>query len=200
MSGTKFIGFGILLLVLGITAVGLYYAKIMLLPVLLTGGAFVAGIGAILMFFGIISLTGKEYATPGLRAGDVNLFSTGLIRCMVAISIADKVLDDNEIAEIARIHKHLTKNDIAESVIKETAAEMMEQGATIQEELKVIRGSLDTTLKQKLIIASLYILAADGDMDESELIMLEHIREGLGIPLKQLERTKKDFLAKRDLT
>lgn len=200
MGNTKFIGIGLALLVTGLAAVGARQFGFTDIPAVFMGGAFAAGGGAILMVMGVFALMGAEYRPrEGLRAGDATLFSTGLIRCMIAISIADNHLDDSEISEIARIHKHLTKNSIGEAVIRETAEAMMAEGATIEHELSVIRGDLNNELKQKLIVASLYILAADGEIGQGELIMLENIREGLKLSFRQVENIKKQFLERRNL-
>ena len=133
----------------------------------------------------------------GIREGDSAAFSIGLIRCMLAISIADDHLDDTEITQIAKIYHHLTTAEISEEIIRETAAEMQEYGIDIQKELRTVAPSLKAELKEKLIIASLYILMADGDMDEDELIMLDDIRLGLGVSLKQVDKIQKNFMKNR---
>jgi hypothetical protein len=44
-----------------------------------------------------------------------------------------------------------------------------------------------------------YAVAADGDMDERELVMLDNIREGLNLSINHVEKIKTNFLSKREL-
>ncbi|MCB1784051.1 MAG: TerB family tellurite resistance protein [Alphaproteobacteria bacterium] len=201
MFGTKFLGLGILLLLPGIIAVGAYFSHATeSLPVLAVGTAMSGG-GFILLVMGFLSLAGSEFIPKkGVRAGDANLFTIGLIRCMIAISIADNVLEEKEISEISRIYKHLTKSEISDALIRKTAEEMMAEGVDVEYELSTLEGALNKESKHKLIVASLYILAADGHMDEDEVAMLEFIREGLKLSRREVEGIKKNFLAKRALS
>ena len=81
-----------------------------------------------------------------------------------------------------------------------TAEEMMAEGVDVEYELSTLEGALNKESKHKLIVASLYILAADGHMDEDEVAMLEFIREGLKLSRREVEGIKKNFLAKRALS
>ena len=200
MINTKILGAGIVLLVTGAVAVGAYFFKFTANPQVHTIGVFSGGVGFILMMFGLFSLMSAGFGRKkGIHADDVNAFSVGLFRCMVAISIADNHLDDTEVSEIAKIYKHLTKTDIGEDVIRDTAAQMVENGTTIQDEMRTVTGTLNKELKEKIIIAALYILAADGEMDEGELIMLEDIRQGLNLSARYVEGVKTRFFEKRNL-
>ena len=76
---------------------------------------------------------------------------------------------------------------------------MMDSGVDIMTELRNTQASLDKESKDKIIIASLYILAADGVMDEGEELFLEDIRDGLKVPLARFNKIKKSFLASRSL-
>lgn len=201
MLSTKMLGIGTVIMIFGILIIGSHLFQFTTSPLAAILGSFIATGGFILMMLGFFSLAGGEFGKKDLlHAGDSSAFSVALIRCMVAISVADEHLDDTEITEIARIYKHLLKVDTNEDMIRNTAAEMQEHGVNIQDELKTVSKTLNKELKEKLIIASLLILAADGDMDEGELIMLDDIRLGLGMSLGQIDKIKENFLSKRDLT
>ena len=202
MIGTKILGTGILFLIAGLSLVGGHMFHIIENPVFFTAGAITAMLGVVMMGSAFLTLAGAEYIPQeGIRVGDQNAFSVALLRCMLAISIADDVLDDSEITELQKVYKHLTKNEIGEDVIRDTANEMMEQEEySIQVELSTMVSTLDNASKEKLIIASLYILAADGDMDERELLMLDEIRIGLKLSIGKVEKIKKNFLSNRELT
>ncbi len=195
MVSTKFLGIGISMLFIGLLAIAAYMLKIVPNGNIYTLGAGISAIGVIFMGFGILALASKAL-TPqsGIQNADSAAFSIGLIRCMLAISIADDYLDDNEVKQIAKIYKHLTNSEISEETIRDTAAEMQQYGIDIEQELKNVAPSLDNSLKEKLIKASLFILMADGDMDEDEFIMLDDIRLGIGMSLKQLDRIQKEFM------
>ena len=195
MISTKFLGIGTLMLFIGLSAVAAYMLKIVPNANIYTIGAGMSAVGIILMGIGGISLAGKAFIPQsGIHNADSAAFSIGLIRCMLAISIADDYLDDDEVKQIAKIYKHLTNSEISEEMIRDTAAEMQQYGIDIEQELKNVAPSLDNPLKEKLINASLFILTADGDMDEDEFIMLDDIRLGIGMSLKQLDRIQKDFM------
>lgn len=195
MLSTKILGTGTFLFVAGILAVGAYTLKMTPDPNVFAAGAGSALLGLVLMGLGFLTLAGKAVIPKsGIQNADSAAFSIGLIRCMLAISIADDYLDDDEVAQIAKIYKHLTGAEIAEETIRDTAAEMQQYGINIENELKNVAPSLDNDLKEKLVIASLFILTADGDMDEDEWIMLDDIRLGIGMSLKQIDKIQKKFM------
>lgn len=201
MLSTKMLGTGTIIMVLGVCLIGSYMFNFTINPMVSLTGWFMAFGGFIFMMLGFFSLAGGEFGKKDLlHAGDSNAFSVALIRCMVAISIADDHLDDSEITEIARIYAHLLKVETSEETIRNTASEMLEYGVDIKAELSTTSKTLNKELKEKLITASLLILAADGDMDEGELIMLDDIRLGLGMSLSKLDKIKSNFLSRRELT
>lgn len=196
MISTKILGTGTTLLIIGVLSLGAYLFGLAEDPLFFTLGSFSAFVGFVTMVLGFFSLAGGEFGKKDLmEAGDSAVFTVGLIRCMIAISVADDYLDDTEILQISKIYKHLTKTEISDDVIRQTAADMQEIGFKIEDELETIKPTLNRELKEKIVIASLYILAADGDMDERELIMLDDIREALGISLKIAEAIKANFFA-----
>ncbi len=200
MVDAKILKYGLFLLVAGLAMVGGYMAELSQEPLLYTAGMICALIGVILMGAGFLTIVGLEYMPKkGIREGDKNVFTIALLRCMLAISIADNFLDDDEVIEIRKIYKHLTQAEIPEEVVRKTAQEMIDAGTDIESELLATAGTMDKDHKDKLVIASLYILAADGDMDERELVMLDNIREGLNLSINHVEKIKTNFLSKREL-
>ncbi len=200
MISTKILGLGTTLLIAGVLSIGAYLFGFTEDSLFFTLGSFASFVGFVTMVLGFFSLAGGEFGKKDLiEAGDSAVFTVGLIRCMVAISVADNHLDDSEILQIRKIYKHLTKTDIDTDTVRKTADEMMESGSKIEDELVSIKPTLTKDLKDKIIIASLYILAADGEMDERELLMLDDIREGLDMQLKHVEKMKANFLANMDI-
>ncbi len=200
MISTKFLGTGTLMFIIGLAAAVAFSLKLVPTPEIYTVGIGMAALGLACMLLGLLMIAFKAFAPQkGLEKGDTAAFSVGLIRCMLAISIADDHLDDSEIEQISKIYKHLTGATMDEETIRYTAAEMMEHGSDIKAELQTLSHSLDHNLKDKLIRASLFILTADGEMDEDELITLDDIRLGIGMTLKQLDRIQKDFMKKQNV-
>ncbi len=200
MVGAKILGLGVLFLVIGIVFAGGHILHLFSNPFIFAGGMLSGIIGIVLMVIAFVALATSEYAPEGIRAGDQNAFSLALLRCMLSISVADNVLDEEEITTLQKIYKHLTHNDLSAELIRETAKVMMEVDTNIETELGTMVDTLDKASKDKLILASLYILAADGDMDERELLMLDDIRAGLRLSRSHVEKMKKKFLKNKNLT
>lgn len=200
MLGTKILGMALFLIVIGLGLMGAYFTQTLVNPIYMGAGSAMLALGLGLMIMSILALTGSEvFRKGGLHEGDKNAFSLALLRCMLAISIADDVLDEDEVSEIEKVYKHLTETEIDPQVIRDTAEEMKFTNTNIAAELEVIVDTIDKHHKDRIIMASLFILAADGDMDERELMMLDDIRLGLKLSLNRVEKVKENFFAKRDL-
>lgn len=201
MSGIRILASGIALMICGLVVIGAYQTQAITDPLVMTGGSMVLALGALLTVFGFLSSAFQEF-TPktGIHRGDTAIFSHTLIRCMIAITVADNELEDREVKAVASIFKKVTGSAVGEKIIRETAEEMMKSGVDIISELKNTQASLDKSSKERIIIASLHILAADGVMDEGEEMFLEDIRDGLKVPMGRFNKIKKEFLATRDLS
>ena len=201
MGGIRVLAAGITLLILGFIAIGAYQTHSVTDPLVMTGGSVALGVGVLLTLLGFLSSVFQEFSPKtGIHRGDTAIFSHTLIRCMIAITVDDNELEDEEVKAVASVFKRVTGSPVGEKIIRETAGEMMESGVDIISELKNTQSSLDKSSKEKIIIASLYILAADGIMDEGEEMFLEDIRDGLKVPMGRFNKIKKDFLASRNLT
>jgi|GEM_PF-3068932 len=199
MISTKFLGTGTAMFVIGILGAGCHMFEVIDDPNIFTVSAGMAVLGAVFMVLGILAVAGGAVGDSmndhkSLHAGDSNVFSVGLLRCMLAITIADGKIEDSEIQKMSKVFKHLTNTSIDNETIIHTAEVMMENEVDIGTELVNIAPTLNKMLKKQMIIASLYILTADGDMDENELLMLDDIREGLGMSMGACEKIKKHFL------
>ncbi len=201
MKETKILIIGTTFLLIGAVIIGMALIQPQTQAIPYGFGVLFILAGAALSVFGILGFAGVEFAKrDSLYAGNLNVFSVGLIRCMIAMSVADNVLADSEIKQIQKIYKHLIQQELAEQIIRDTAGQMMDDGISIENEIKTLSNTLSKANKEKLVIASLYILAADNDKAESELIMLDDIRLGLGLSLSHVEKIKEDFFEGRDLT
>lgn len=199
-NGPKLIGYGIIIALLGFVMFTLYHFNVIQQDYMMTGAKVLGGIGATLFILGFLmsfkkGVTGEKQ----IHQQDAAISAVGLMRSMIAVSIADDHLDDSEIAIIQKIYKQLMGTDMSKELIIEAADEMKTQGIGITEELERIRGTLPPDLKLKIVKASLYILAADGVLDEAEERVMTQIREGLRLPKGKFEKIKKKFLESRQL-
>ena len=200
MTGTKISSLGIAILIPSLLCLMAFLTNITTnsLFSVLGGGGTVVGMG--LFFLGFLGSVGKELGTgKGVNSANSGIFTSALLRSMLAVSIADNHLDDDEVSEIMRVYKHLTKDEISEEVVRATAEEMMGKGTQIFEELKLSAKMLNKDVKEKIIIACLYILAADGDMDPEEEVMLEAIQFSLNLSAGKVRKIKADFVKSKGL-
>ena len=200
MLGIRVLATGVTLLVLGFIAIGLYQTGSVANPMVMSLGSIGVAIGGFLIVYGFFSSAIMEF-TPktGLHKGDTAIFSHTLIRSMIAITVADNELEDEEVNAVMRVYKHLTGSSIDEQLVRDTAGEMLEGGIDLITELSNTQGNLDMESKEKIIIASLHILAADGVMDEGEELFLDEIRAGLKVPNGKFKKLKREFLKSRQL-
>ena len=164
--------------------------------VTITGYALIIA-GGILFLVGTAMLTLALKDPEGVHQYDTAISYIALVRCMVAMSVADGDLDQQETTTISRIYKKLTGEHLNQSFIKEIADTMKNEGSDIQNELIRVREILTDDLKNKIIKASFFILAADGLMDEKEESLLEEIRKGLDYPALRFIALKKKFIESR---
>lgn len=163
--------------------------------------------GYIFLFLGIMTFIGGLFysffyqvkAEKSLHSQDGTIAAMALLRCMIAMSVADGHLDERETAMIAKIYKNLMGSDIDSDTISATATHMIQQKTDLAHEIKQIKDVLYKDLRYKIVKASLYILAADGEIDAREEERLDLIRKSFGVPKSQFKRMKAEFLKNKDL-
>jgi hypothetical protein len=166
-------------------------------PWVLTTGYSLMGAGGVMFAGGFVMLLLALQDPKGVLADDAGASFTALVRCMVAMSIADDDLDKREVKSISRIYEILTGEELEEEFVEEIARAMQEEKSDIQTELERIRDILTMDLKEKIIKASFYILAADGVVEKEGEQLLEEIRKGIDYPLVRFKVFKQRFLKKQ---
>ncbi len=199
MEGAQYMTYGVVLFVLG--AALTYAAGIYDLPVFaLYGGYGLLGLAAASFFPGLIlSLMQLTFEPKGHDEEDVKVALSVLLRCMVAMSVADDHLDEREERMIAKIYEQLVGQPLSAETIRETASHMQEGGVNLIHELEHLEGRISGDMKAKIMKASLYILAADGQVDEGEEAKLDEVRVGLSISKLRYEKIKTAFLQSKGL-
>ncbi len=145
----------------------------------------------------VIILVGGDNNKNKLHRDEGNIAAMAIIRSMIAVSIADNKLDDRETETILKTYEQLTGNQITSEYVENGAQDMLKNKTDIISELSNIRHSLNKTVKSQIIKASLYVLVADGKINQSEESKLEDICHGLGISMSEYKNIKKQILGKK---
>jgi tellurite resistance protein len=153
------------------------------------------GIGGIIFVAGFGLLVYALRDPIGVHEQDAVASFTALVRCMVAMSIADERLDDDEVDTICEIYETLTGSELDRDFVIDIAETMAADGADIRTELLRVNSILTTDMKEKIIRASFFILAADGIIEKAEEELLDNIRKGLEFPKMRYLKLKQEFLA-----
>ncbi len=193
MAGMKVLAAGILVALLGGGFFGGYhffelaeqYYKIGIALLVLGAIGFLSGLGLL-----VYALRDPM----GVHAQDANASFMALLRCMVAMSIADGQLDDEEIEGIVEVYETLTENELEPETVIEIAESMMGEELVLRKELENMRVVLTTDLKEKIVRASFYILAADGVVSAREKELLKEIRTGVGLSKARYLFLKREFI------
>jgi uncharacterized tellurite resistance protein B-like protein len=199
MSGMRILVTGLVVAVLGGVLFGIsHFNDIGGIFLILSVIVLLAGLAGFILGFALLIYALRD--PVGIRDHDANVSYTALIRCMVAMSVADGDLDDAEVTTIARIYGTLTGEELDETFIVDIAESMSRESVSLQSELAGLRPILTTDLKEKIIKASFYILAADGVVSDSEDALMEEIRSGLDFPVVRYKFVKSEFFAGKSLT
>ena len=100
---------------------------------------------------------------------------------MVAMSVADGKLDEEEIEVISQIYEQLTGTTLESKLIRETADEMQKHDFSISDALVQVQGQIDRSTKQLIVKAAYFVMAADSEVDEEEKKLLSEIAGSLRI-------------------
>ncbi len=154
------------------------------------------GLGGVMFAAGFLMMILALREPAGVHAQDATTTFTALARCMVAMSIADGSLDQKEVRSICKIFETLTGDALDEDYVEDIAVSMHNDKSNIETELSRVKHILTKDLKEKIIKASFYILAADGVIEKAEEETLDKIRKGLDYPIVNYKMLKQQFLKK----
>lgn len=183
--------------IVGVLAIQFFHIEHELLQLIVYSALVV---GLCIFITGIMgAVTFAAKSNKSIHQQDAAVAASALMRCMIAVCASDNDLDDREINMIIKIYKQLMDSEITADDIRQAASQMQASEIDIEEELSQISGTLYTDLKGKILKASLYILAADGQVDPREEEVLEKIRKGLGYSKGKLERAKAAFFEEHGL-
>jgi tellurite resistance protein len=108
-------------------------------------------------------------------------YQTGMRQVMIAMLLADGVIDDSEVAAIQKIYRELSGQDLPEAQLRGEIAEIEQQGASIDPIVGHFAGMLNNHGKEKVIEAAYLVAMSDGEFHETEQVLLYKTGEGLGL-------------------
>jgi tellurite resistance protein len=125
---------------------------------------------------------------PAKAAGEVEAqYQTGVRRVMIAMLLADGVIEDSEVAAIRSIFHELTGRDLGEAVVRQEIAEIQGSGAEVKQVLAGLAGMLNDHGKEKVIEAAYLVASADGEFHESEQALIVQVADVLGVSKAHLK-------------
>lgn len=122
------------------------------------------------------------YWDPEAQSGQAEaIFVLAVKRVMIAMLLADGVIDDQEVTELQATFEDLTGVEITEQELREEIAAIQEQGSGIFELVAEFAPALNDKGKEILMTAAFQIAVADGHVDPAEKELLERIADLLQI-------------------
>ncbi len=94
---------------------------------------------------------------------------------MIAMLLADGVIDDEEVKELQATYQDLSGVEVTEQDLREEITVIEQQGSGAVELISQLSGGLNDKGKEMVITAAYQIAQADGHVDESELQLLNAI-------------------------
>ncbi len=109
------------------------------------------------------------------------LFMTAVKQIMIHVCLADGSIDDEEVSQIQNIYEQLTGARIGESDLREEITTISQDSNTLYGLIDHLNGQLNDTGKETAIRSAYLIAAADGNVDQSELEMIQRIAHRMSI-------------------
>lgn len=103
------------------------------------------------------------------------LFMVAMKQVMIAMLLADGVIDDDEVTELQATFEDLAGVPVTEQDLREEIAEIQAKGSDAVELIKHLGPGLNEKGKEMVITAAFQIAAADGNVDASERQLLDEL-------------------------
>ncbi len=107
------------------------------------------------------------------------LFMVAMKQVMIAMLLADGVIDDDEVKELKATFEDLAGVSVTEQDLREEIAAIQNEGSGAIEMVQHLAAGLNDKGKEMVITAAYQIAAADGHVDPSEQQLLEEIAVAL---------------------
>ncbi|MFT4551112.1 MAG: uncharacterized membrane protein YebE (DUF533 family) [Verrucomicrobiales bacterium] len=109
------------------------------------------------------------------------LFMIALKQIMIAVCLADGLIDDNEVTQIQAVYERLTGARVGEQDLREEIATISQHGASLFDIVDRLVGQLNDHGKETAMRSAYLIAAADGHVDENEMRLIQGIAQRMGM-------------------
>ena len=100
---------------------------------------------------------------------------------MIAMIIADGVVEDEEVETVQNIYAQLTGNEISNEVLRMEISQAQTHVRSVTESLQQLAGTLNDNGKAMVIKAAFLVAAADGEFQEQERALIALIGQTLNM-------------------
>lgn len=109
------------------------------------------------------------------------MFMIAMKQVMIAMLLADGVIDDNEVIELQNIFEELAGVEVTEEDLREEIAVIQQQGSNAIELISRMSGGLNDNGKEKVIAAAYRIAVADGHFDDTEKALMKQLADAMDV-------------------
>ena len=109
------------------------------------------------------------------------LFMVAMKQVMIAMLLADGVIDDQEVTELQTTYEDLSGAPITEQDLREEIAVIQQEGSSAIQMCQHLAGGLNDKGKEMVVTAAFQIAMADGRFDESEQQLIQEIGGALDL-------------------
>lgn len=125
------------------------------------------------------------------------LFMVAMKQVMIAMLLADGVIDDDEVKELQVTFEDLSGETISEQELREEIDLIQRTGSSAIELVQAIAPGLNDQGKEMVITAAYQIAIADGNFDPSEQMLIDAIAGAMEISATHLKGIMSDLTAPR---
>jgi len=115
-----------------------------------------------------------------------SVYEKAMRHCMVMIMLADGEIDENEMVAVQKVINKFGHNDISIEELKAYVEEIETKPEPISTYLKKVTPSLNEHGKEIIIKCALAIAAADGNVDDSEIELINEMAKTMQMSTSHL--------------
>jgi len=114
-------------------------------------------------------------------------FFIAVKQVMIAMLLADGIIDDSEVKMLQSVYLDLTGTEIPEEELREEIAVIQASGSSALQLIQELAPQLNDPGKETVMRAAYAIANADGRIDDTESTLLAEIGDGLGFTTAHMQ-------------
>lgn len=114
-------------------------------------------------------------------------FFIAVKQVMIAMLLADGIIDDSEVKMLQSVYLDLTGTEIPEEELREEIAVIQASGSSALQLIQELAPTLNDPGKETVMRAAYAIANADGRIDDTESTLLAEIGDGLGFTTAHMQ-------------